>query len=140
MKRNILIWSFVLIYVTSVAQAAEVISSVDKLSNSLHIRTLAASCAACHGTNGNAAGSNSVGGNAAGNAVDNNFTLAGIDGKYFVAQMLAFKSASRTATVMHHHAKGLNEDEINLLAVYFSQQKLVPSQSPKSQALKASHE
>ena len=135
MKRNILIWSFVLIYVTSVAQAAEVVSSVGNVSNTTHIRTLAASCAACHGTNGNAAG------NAINNDVgSNNFTLAGIDGKYFAAQMLAFKNGSRPATVMHHHAKGLNEDEINLLAIYFSQQKLTPSQSPKPQTLKASHE
>ena len=135
-KIGILTWLFVSICATSVAEAAEVVSSVDSHSNSSHIRTLAASCAACHGTNGNTAGGNSV----SGNAVDNNFTLAGIDGQYFVAQMLAFKNSSRPATVMHHHAKGLNEDEINLLAVYFSQQKSVPSQSPKPQTLKASHE
>ena len=131
MKSNILTWFFVLISTASVAKAAEVVSSLDSLSNTSHIRTLAASCAACHGTNGNAVG---------GNAVNNNFTLAGMNGKYFVAQMLAFKNASRPATVMHHHAKGLNEDEINLLAIYFSQQKSVPSQSPKPQTLKASHE
>ena len=126
MRSNILTCLFVLITATSVAQAAEVVSSRNNLSNTPHIRTLAASCAACHGTNGN--------------AINNNFTLAGIDGKYFVAQMLAFKNGSRPATVMHHHAKGLNEDEINLLAIYFSQQKVVPSQSPKPQTLKASHE
>ena len=140
MKSNIMTWFLVLVFATSVAQAAEVVSSIANLSNTPHIRTLAASCAACHGTNGNAAGGNSVSGNTAGNAVVNNFTLAGIDGKYFVAQMLAFKNGSRPATVMHHHAKGLNEDEINLLAVYFSQQKSAPSQLPKPQTLKASHE
>ena len=136
MKSNILIWFLALTSTTLAAQAAEVVSSVDSHSNTSHIRTLAASCAACHGTNGNTAGGNSV----SGNAVDNNFTLAGIDGQYFVAQMLAFKNGSRPATIMHHHAKGLNEDEINLLAAYFSQQKSVPSQSPKPQTLKASHE
>jgi cytochrome subunit of sulfide dehydrogenase len=106
--------------------SAEVFASQDTLSNSPHIRTLAASCAACHGSNGNAL---------AGNAV-----LAGMDGAYFVKQMLAFKDGSRPATVMHRHAKGLNIDEINLLAIYFSQHKPVPSQAPKSQTLSPSHE
>ena len=92
----------------------------------LHARTVAASCAACHGTDGRAV---------AGNAV-----LAGMDKTYFTTQMLAFKNGSRSATVMHHHAKGLNEDEINLLALYFSQQKRSISQAPKPQTLKASHE
>ena len=86
-----------------------------------HIQTLAASCAACHGSNGNAV---------AGNAI-----LAGSNPTYFTKQMLAFKNGSLPATVMHHHAKGLNVDEINQLAIYFSQQKTVPSQVPKSQVL-----
>lgn len=112
--------------IASTAQAAEVISSVETLSSSPHIRTLAASCAACHGSNGNALQGNAI--------------LAGIDGAYFTAKMLAFKDGSATATVMHRHAKGLNVDEINLLAAYFSQQKRTPSQAPKAQVLKADHE
>ena len=108
------------------AKAAEVLSSVDSLSDTPHIRTLAASCAACHGTNGNAA---------AGNAV-----LAGMNANYFITQMLAFKDGSRPATVMHHHAKGLNVDEINLLASYFSQQKRVAGIALTPQKLKADHE
>ena len=79
-----------------------------------HTESLAASCAACHGTNGNSVG------NAA--------KLAGLKTDYFVAQMLAFKSGARKATVMHRHASGLAEDEINQLAVYFS------SQVPKAPA------
>ena len=108
------------------AKAAEVLSSTNTLSNTIHIRTLAASCAACHGSNGNAV---------AGNAI-----LAGMDGTYFTTSMLAFKDGSRRATVMHHHAKGLNVDEINLLAAYFSQQKRVANVVPSSRNLKASHE
>jgi cytochrome subunit of sulfide dehydrogenase len=110
--------------------AAEVLVSVADQANTTHIRThirtLAASCAACHGSNGNSIG--------------NMPRLAGIDGKYFVAQMLAFKSGSRPATVMQHHAKGLNEDEINLLAAHFSQQKPVRNTPVKSQTLKADHD
>lgn len=111
---------------TSVAHAAEVVVSPTSQSNNQHIRTLAASCAACHGSNGNAV---------AGSAV-----LAGIDANYFSKQMLAFKNGSRPATVMHHHAKGLNVDEIDLLALYFSQQKRVANVVLKPQTLKAIHE
>jgi cytochrome subunit of sulfide dehydrogenase len=123
MKYSILISTLL---ITSLAQAAEVISSVESHSNSPHIRTLAASCAACHGTNGDALGGSAI--------------LAGMDGAYFTTQMLAFKDGSRPATVMHRHAKGLNVDEINLLADYFSKQKRIPSQAPQSQTLKADHE
>jgi cytochrome subunit of sulfide dehydrogenase len=129
--KNIKIWFLVCFISTLVGLpisgiSAEVLASQDTLSNSSHIRTLAASCAACHGSNGNAL---------AGSAV-----LAGMDGAYFVKQMLAFKDGSRPATVMHRHAKGLNIDEINLLAIYFSQQKPVPSQAPKSQILSPGHD
>ncbi len=92
----------------------------------LHTRTLAASCAACHGTNGNAL---------AGNAI-----LAGMDKTYFTMQMLAFKNGDRPATVMHRHAKGLQVDEINQLAAYFSAQKRVPAINPATQQLKANHD
>jgi cytochrome c553 len=106
--------------------AAEVLLSTVTLSNTPHIRTLAVSCAACHGTQGNSTGITP--------------TLAGLDGGYFTTQMLAFKDGSRPATVMHHHAKGLNIDEINLLALYFAQQKRVTSVQPKTQTLKAVHD
>lgn len=109
-----------------IGSAAEVLVSVDKQANNTHIRTLAASCAACHGSHGNSIG--------------NMPRLAGIDAHYFVAQMQAFKDGSRTASVMHHHAKGLNVDEINLLAAHFSQQKRVANVAPKSQTLKADHD
>jgi cytochrome subunit of sulfide dehydrogenase len=122
-------WSLVCILITSIhapykVNAAEVLSAVDSLSNSPHIRALAASCAACHGTNGNSAGITP--------------TLAGLDDGYFITQMLAFKDGSRPSTVMHHHARGLNIDEINLLANYFASQKRVTSQLPKTEPLKAS--
>lgn len=92
----------------------------------LHIRTLAASCAACHGTNGNAVGGSAI--------------LSGMNKQYFIAQMLAFKNGERPATVMHRHAKGLQADEINRLAAYFAAQKPIPSSSPKTQTLKTGHD
>jgi len=106
------------------------LAAEDTLSSTpnLHIRTLAASCAACHGTNGNAIPS--------GNALAGNAVLAGMDKNYFTAQMLAFKNGERQATVMHRHAKGLQVDEINQLAAYFSAQKPIGAIHPKSQILK----
>ena len=91
--------------------------SADEVAGATHIRTLAASCAACHGTQGNSAGGLP--------------SLAGLDRKYFIVQMQAFASGERKATVMHHHAKGLKLDEIEQLASYFSSQKPTSAVSPK---------
>lgn len=92
----------------------------------IHTRTLAASCAACHGTNGNSQSITPV--------------LAGLDASYFSTQMQAFKNGSRDSTVMHRHAKGLTISEIDRLAIYFSQQKRVSTPAPVSQRLKARNE
>lgn len=74
-----------------------------------HARLLAASCAACHGTNGNSVGGTAV--------------LAGMDKGLFVKAMTEFRSGERKATVMHRHAKGLTEDEIDKLGDFFAAQK-----------------
>jgi cytochrome subunit of sulfide dehydrogenase len=120
-KSQLTIWFLASVFATSVALAAEVFVSAPG-----HTRTLAASCAACHGNGGNSAAITP--------------TLAGLEAGYFSAQMLAFKDGSRPATVMHHHAKGLNSEEINELATYFSQQKRVANAAPKSQTLRTNHE
>ena len=123
---NYTVWFLGVVFTASAALPVTGNAAEAFLYSADHIRTLAASCAACHGSNGNAI---------AGNAV-----LAGINPTYFTKQMLAFKNGSLPATVMHHHAKGLNVDEINQLAVYFSQQKPVAGQTPKLQPLSPSHE
>ena len=74
-----------------------------------HARGLAASCAACHGTNGNSVGGTPV--------------LAGMDRALFIQQMKDFKSGARPATVMHQHARGCSDAEIEQLAGFFSAQK-----------------
>jgi cytochrome c553 len=74
-----------------------------------HSRNMAASCAACHGTNGNSKGGAPA--------------LAGLDKSYFVTQMKNFKSGTRPATVMHQHAKGYSDEEIEKLSVFFAAQK-----------------
>ena len=74
------------------------------------LRSMAANCAACHGTNGV-----SVGGAIAG--------LAGLNKDYLVNQMKLFKDGKREATIMQQIAKGYSDAEINALAEYFSVQK-----------------
>lgn len=77
----------------------------------LHVRALAATCANCHGTNGKAPDGAVV------------VSLAGLPKEYIVAQMAAFKSGARTATVMHQLAKGYSDAQIEQIATYFAAQK-----------------
>lgn len=82
------------------------------------ITTLAASCAACHGPMGN-----SLGGTP---------TLAALNKTYFIQRMQGFKSGTLPSTVMHHHAKGLTDDEITALAGYFAAlPRLAPAPAPQ---------
>jgi cytochrome subunit of sulfide dehydrogenase len=77
----------------------------------LYARSLAASCANCHGTDGKVA---------AGSTVP---SLAGMDKTYFVEQMKAFKAGTRSATLMHQISKGFNDAQIESMANYFAAQK-----------------
>ena len=78
-----------------------------------HARNISASCAACHGTDGNSVGGTPV--------------LAGLDKTYFIKQMQEFKSGVRPATVMHQHAKGYTDEEFALMADFFAAQKRAPT-------------
>jgi sulfide dehydrogenase cytochrome subunit len=78
---------------------------------SLYNRSLAATCANCHGTDGRAVAGSSV------------LPLAGLDKSYLVEQMKAFKSGARPATVMHQISKGYSDAQIDILAGYFAAQK-----------------
>jgi cytochrome subunit of sulfide dehydrogenase len=77
----------------------------------LQTRSLAATCASCHGTNGRSVDGAAVPG------------LAGLPAAYMVEQMKAFKSGARTATVMHQIAKGYSDAQIDQLAAYYAAQK-----------------
>ena len=77
----------------------------------LYTRSLAATCANCHGTDGRAVQGSSV------------LPLAGMDKNYLATQMKAFKSGARAATVMHQISKGYSDAQIDVLAGYFSAQK-----------------
>ena len=77
----------------------------------LYVRSLAATCANCHGTGGRTVD---------GSAVP---ALSGMPATYLVEQMKAFKAGTRQATVMHQIAKGYNEQQIDQIAAYFAAQK-----------------
>ena len=76
----------------------------------LQARSLAATCASCHGTAGRAVDGASVPG------------LAGLPATYMVEQMKAFKTGARTATVMRQIAKGYSDAQIDQLAAFYAAQ------------------
>jgi len=73
-------------------------------------RSLAATCANCHGTDGRSATKEVI-------------PLAGLPKGFLVDQMKAFKDGKRPATIMHQLAKGYTDAQIELIADYFAAQK-----------------
>ena len=78
--------------------------------DALYVKSLAATCANCHGTDGRAVG---------GSAVP---ALAGMPRDYMLLQLKAFKDGSRPATVMHQITKGFSEPQLQQIASYFAAQ------------------
>jgi cytochrome subunit of sulfide dehydrogenase len=75
----------------------------------IQARGWAASCTGCHGTNGRSEGG--IPG------------IAGLDKAYVVTVMQEFKNDKRPATVMHQHAKGYSDSQIERIAAFFASQK-----------------
>lgn len=71
---------------------------------------LAATCVACHGTNGDTKGGTLP-------------RLAGQSQQALSASLHAFKSGTRPSTIMTQIAKGYTDEQIELLATYFAAQK-----------------
>jgi len=86
-------------------------AQADAGKDALYVKSLAATCANCHGTNGRAVDGSSV------------VSIAGLDKAYTIAQMNAFKSGTRPATIMHQLSKGYSDAQVELLATYFAAQK-----------------
>ncbi len=72
-------------------------------------RNLAATCANCHGTNGNARGDMKP--------------LAGMPADKMLALLADFRSGNQPATIMHQISKGYTEEQVKLVAAYFAAQK-----------------
>ena len=77
-------------------------------SDPLAMRSLAATCAACHGTDGRAVSGAGM------------TSLRGLDRAYLLAQLNAFRDGTRPATVMHQIAKGYTPEQLEQLAGYFA--------------------
>ncbi|MBM3389265.1 MAG: cytochrome C [Betaproteobacteria bacterium] len=74
-------------------------------------RNLAATCANCHGTTGQAVGKDVK-------------SLAGLPAANIASLMAAYKAgAIPNTTIMHQIAKGYTDDQIKLIAGYFADQK-----------------
>jgi len=71
-------------------------------------RSLAATCANCHGTNGNARGDMKP--------------LAGLPADTIVALLNGYKSGAVSGTIMHQIAKGYTDEQIKLIAGHFAAQ------------------
>lgn len=72
-------------------------------------RSLAATCANCHGTEGRALGEMKP--------------LAGMPAPTMLALLADFRSGARPATVMHQLAKGYTDAQLALIAGWFAAQK-----------------
>jgi cytochrome subunit of sulfide dehydrogenase len=83
------------------------LSTFAQTKEALYVKSVAATCATCHGTNGKAVEGSAV------------VSLSGLSRDYIVSQMAAFKSA----TVMHQLSKGYSDAQVALIAAYFAAQK-----------------
>jgi sulfide dehydrogenase cytochrome subunit len=81
----------------------------DADANARAARYLAANCANCHGTTGQAQGGMP--------------SLAGQPKAFIVDQIKAFRDGKRAATIMHQLSKGYTDQQIDLIADHFSRQK-----------------
>jgi cytochrome subunit of sulfide dehydrogenase len=71
-------------------------------------RNLAATCANCHGTNGQARSDMKP--------------LAGVSAEKIVAMLADFKGGAQPATIMHQISKGYTDEQIKLMAAFFAAQ------------------
>ncbi|MCA3181265.1 MAG: cytochrome C [Burkholderiales bacterium] len=72
-------------------------------------RNLAATCANCHGTNGQARGDIKP--------------LAGVSADKMLAMLADYRSGAQPATIMHQIVKGYTEPQLQLIASFFAAQK-----------------
>ncbi|WP_114973319.1 c-type cytochrome [Rhodoferax ferrireducens] len=74
--------------------------------DALQVRSMAASCAGCHGTSGV--------------AQQGMESLAGQSKEDLLKKMLDFKTGKKPATLMHQLSKGYSDEQLEQLASYFA--------------------
>jgi len=87
------------------------LSAQAQTKDALYVKSVAATCATCHGTAGRAVEGTAM------------VSLAGLPKDRIVTEMKAFKSGARPATVMHQLSKGYSDAQIEHIAAYFAAQK-----------------
>ena len=75
----------------------------------LQVRSWAAACASCHGTNGQ--------------AQPGNEPLAGQNKDDMMKKLMDFKSGAKPATIMHQLAKGYTDEQLAAITAWFAAQK-----------------
>jgi cytochrome subunit of sulfide dehydrogenase len=71
----------------------------------LQVAVWSSSCMACHGTDGKAEGTG--------------LRIQGLPAADIYKSLLAFKTGSRQGTIMHQHAKGYTDAELQRIAQHF---------------------
>jgi len=100
----VLLWSATAVLCTVAPQASAQASAQPP--SDRQVRVWAASCAACHNTDGR-----SVGGFPA---------LAGRNADDTYRTLMEFQSGKRPATIMHQHTRGYTSDELRRIADWFA--------------------
>jgi len=93
------------------ALAATPLATFAQTADTLYVRSLAATCANCHGPEGRTVPGSAVPG------------LAGMPRDHMLRQLAAFRDGSRPATVMHQIAKGYTQAQLEQIAGWFAAQK-----------------
>ena len=94
--------------------AAALLSAPAWAQDANQARALAATCFTCHGADGR-----SVGGIPP--------SLAGQNRDYLLQQLREFRDGKRPATIMHQHAKGYSDEQLQAIAGYFASVKPGPA-------------
>ena len=91
------------------AALALVASAAQAQTDPLQVRSWAAACANCHGTNGQ--------------AQPGNEPLAGGNKDEMLKKLLDFKRGAKPATIMHQLSKGYSDEQLAAIVSWFAAQK-----------------
>lgn len=97
--------------IAALALAACTVQAHAQDPQALYVRSVAAACAQCHGTDGRSVTGSTLP------------SIAGMPRDYLVSQLQAFKAGTRPSTIMTQLARGYSDAQLEQLATYFAAQK-----------------
>ncbi len=98
-----------LLFIAALAGSVLALNAQAQSASPNQVRSWAAGCANCHGTNGH--------------AEPGMVALAGLPADVIVKKMQDYKAGRLPATIMHQLSKGYSDDQIQAIATYFAAQK-----------------